>query len=746
MRFLLFSFLSLVVFSFSAPLRAQSAQNEYDLVVFGGTPAGIMAAVAAGRAGDKVALIEPSYLLGGMMTGGLTKTDMGRTDAIGGFAREFYDRALAYYTKTYGPNSQQVKECNGGYYFESKLAGEIFRQMLAEAHVTTILTKEQIQSVNMQKQRILSITTRNAATGKESTFAGKVFIDATYEGDMLPLANVMYRVGREARSEFNEPLAGLTEGPEEYLGKSDHRVQTYNLRGILTDNPAVVTPFPKPEHYYPEAAAKLVTTVKKDNLQSFRELFPGVDKWGKINGHYDSNSGDCPGLNFDYIEADYDARVRIAARIRDYWLSIWWTLQNDPSLPAAFHEDLKKWGIPRDEFMDNGKFTPQIYVRTGRRMLGRYFLTQRDLTHDRFKDDAICLGNYGFDSHKVQFIQTEDGLKPEGDFSGSTDLFAIPYRSLVPYGVKNLLVVGAVSASYVAYSSLRMEPVYMMLGQAGGIAAHLAIKGNTAVQDIPVPALQEELKKTNVPLEPHFRPVVDIRVNTPPPYKVGQPIEFELVPKSVHAPLKTIAWNFDGSGKVQANGEKATYTFADPRKAKVLLSVVDGDGLRNLTTDLDLEVGENPVPDVEVFHNKAKKEGHWFGDRGEQTEYYYRMGVVDIPPGGDEPVKAADDQLQPGDGKSSITFATTLPRTGRYLVSLAFPSTPSQATNVPVTVTHAGGEARLTIDEKNASLFAYSPLGEYRFEAGKPASVTVSNQGANGRVAADSVRWIWLGE
>jgi len=737
----LFCFLSL-------PSPAASAKADaYDLVVYGGTPAGIMAAVAAGRAGDKVVLIEPSYLLGGMMAGGLTKTDMGRTDAIGGFAREFYDRVLAYYKKTYGPNSPQVTECNNGYYFESKLAGQIFREMLAEAHVTAIFTKEQIQDVNVQKQSIVSLTTRNYQTGKETTFAGKVFIDATYEGDILPLANVMYRVGREARSEFNESMAGLTEGPEEYRGMGDHRVQTYNLRGGLTDNPAVVTPFPKPEHYYPEAAASLVATVKKKNLKSFRELYPGTDKWGKINGHYDSNSGDCPGLNFDYIEADFEARARIAQKIRDYWLSIWWTLQNDPSLPAEFHEDMKKWGVPKDEFMESNHVTPQIYVRTGRRMLGQYFLTQRDLTQDRFKDDAICLGNYGFDSHRVQLIQTEDGPKAEGEISGSTDLYAIPYRSLVPYGVKNLLVVGAVSASYVAYSSLRMEPVYMMIGQAGGLAAHQVIKDGKTVQDVDVKTLQAELKKTNTPLEPHFRPVVDIKVNTPPPYKVGEPIEFELVPTSVKAPLKTIAWNFDGSGAVQGTGNKVTYTFTNPRKAKVLLSVVDGDGLRNVTTNTELTIGENPVPDVELAHGKAKKEGHWFGDRGGQTEYYYRMGVTDLPPpGGDEPIKSKDDQLPVGDGKSSITYSTKLPRSGRYLVALAFPSTPSQATNTPVTVTHAGGESKLTIDQKNASLFAFTPLGEYRFDAAQPASVTVSNQGANGRVAADTVRWIWLGE
>lgn len=718
------------------------AGGSYDLVVFGGSSAGVSAAVAAGREGQKVLLLEPSYLIGGLTTGGLTKTDMGRREAIGGFAKEFYNDVLAYYQKTYGSNSLQVTQCNQGYYFEPQVALELFLGKLVAAHVTVEL-RERLVAVDVDKQRITSITTKNYKTGKERRWTGKMFIDATYEGDLMAKAGVMYRVGREARCEFNEPFAGMNAGPEQYLGTGDHRVQAYNIRGNLTANPDNRAPFPKPETYYPQAADNYVKQIKARNIQSLKEFMP-YERFAYVNGHFDSNSGDFPGANAGYIEGDYEARERIAQNIRDYWLSIWWRFQNDPDLPAAFLKDMQNFGVPNDIYAESGNITPQIYVRTGRRMLGRYFMTQNDLTDARFKEDAICMGNYGLDCHWIQDIRSDEGRVLEGTYSASTDLYDIPYGSILPYGVKNLLVVCAVSASNVAYSSLRMEPIYMMLGQAGGLAAFLANRDGKATQDIPVNELQDMLRKDHVPLEPTYRPVIDLKVNTPPPYRVGEPIEFELVKKDTRNPLTQIVWNFDGSGSVQADGEKAVYVFKYPVKAQVALAAKDAKGIPTHTKFVDLQIGDHPDPIVEVSLKNAKRTGHWNVDRGMQMEYYYRMGQVDIPPAGDEP--GSEIKEPRGDGQCRAVYTARLPRSGRYLVAFSFPTTSTQATNVPVTVTHADGETMLIINQRVPSLLAYRPLGEFRFEKNKPAAVTVANDGTNGRTAIDAVRWIWMGE
>lgn len=715
----------------SWPALAQEAKPQYDVVVYGGTPAGIMAAVAAGRHGQKAVVVEANYLLGGMMAGGLTKTDVGKTETIGGLSKEFFDRVTAYYTKKYGADSEEVKSTDGGYLFEPNVAGEIFRDMLKEAKVE-FFTKEEIQSTQMEGQEIKSFTTKNYQTGKETVWSGKEFVDATYEGDLMAEAKVMYRVGREARAEFNESLAGMNAGPEELRGTGDHRIQAYNIRGTITNNPKLRLPFPKPDPYYPEASAGWVATIKANDYKSVQEAFTTVYKrWALVNGKGDPNCADFPGVNFGYPEGDHDARARILKEVQDYWLSYWWRLQNDPSLPKEFLADMQNWGVPKDEYLESNHVSPQIYVRVARRMLGRYFLTQKDVQEERFKPDTICMGSYNTDCHDIQTIWTDEGLIGEGHFNGSADGWEIPYRSITPYGVKNLLVVCAVSASHVAYSSLRMEPVFMMLGHAAGLAADLAIKKDVSVQDVPIAELQAELKAEKMPLEAPFRPVIDIKIVTPAPYKAGQPIEFELVAKQKRKPFKSIAWNFDGSGEVQATTEKATFTYPAETEAKLSLAVEDEDGLKSRTVNVDLPVGEKPVPEIEVPYAAAKLAGRWDRTRGTEMEYRHRVGLMTVDP--DKPAEAV--------------FSATLPRTGKYEVALAFPTAGNRATNVPVVIGHAGGDSEVVINQKKKGTpFAFMPLGEFKFDAGKPATVTVKNTGANGIVAIDTVRFIWRGE
>lgn len=709
-----------------------SDKNDFDVVVYGGTPAGIMSAVAASRAGETVCLLEASYLIGGMMAGGLTKTDLGKADTVGGLSREFFNRVLAYYTKEFGPDSQQVKESTNGYFFEPKVADKIFREMLDEADVV-VGTHERLVDATVEKNRIQSINVKNYQTQKTATVTGKYFIDATYEGDLLAAANVPYRVGREAAAEYNEPLAGANSGPEMYLGKGDHRVQAYNMRSTVSNRADNLIPFPKPENYDPTPFEGFIKTVEKHNVKTIEELLSTMPKWGWVNGKSDPNVADYVGANYAYVEGDYEQRERIVRKVQDYWLSMWYMLQNDPRLPEEFRQSAMSIGLPKDEYLESGHVSPQVYVRVGRRMLGRYMLSQNDAEHDRWKEDGICLGSYNFDSHVVQDIRTENGLEQEGYFIQLTDPYEIPYRSITPFSPDNLLVVCAVSATHVAFSTLRMEPVFMMIGQAGGTAAHLAHRDSKAVQDISVPELREKLTEAGIPFAAPFRPVVEIALKTEGAIKAGQPVEFEIVEKNVRAPIEKIYWNFDGSGSLDSDSAKASYTFPAGAEYPVSLIVTDADGNISVLNTLTVKVEEDGVDSAPVATAKPKLEGRWDRTRGSEPEYRQRVALMD----GNE-----------GKGNKKATFSTKIPRTGKYKVALAYSFGPNRADAVPVTVEHSKGTEEITFSQKRKkeTPFIFAPLGEFEFEEGQPATITVSNKDTEGFVVVDEARWIYLGE
>ena len=706
----------------------EKSNTSYDLVVFGGTPAGIMAAVAAGRAGDSVILLESSYLIGGMMAGGLTKTDVGKKDTVGGLSAEFYKRVLDYYTKTFGADSQEVKNTGGGFFFEPKIAGQIFREMLKEAKVT-VLDHERLENAVVKDGRITSITTKNYLTGEKRVTDGKYFVDATYEGDLMAAAGVPYRVGREAVAEYNEPLAGVNAGPEMYLGKGDHRVQAYNMRSTLSikdDRVAV----PKPEHYDPTPFLGFIETVKKHNLKKFEELFTNAPKWGMVNGKCDPNMADYVGANFNYAEGSYEERERIVKKVQDYWLSLWYMLQNHPELPEEFRESAKKWGLPADEYEESGHVSPQVYVRVARRMLGRYMLTQHDADGDRWKDDGIAQGSYNFDSHVVQTIMTEKGPVDEGYLIQLTDPYEIPYRSITPFAPSNLFVTCAVSATHVAYGSLRMEPVFMMIGQAAGTAAHLAKLNNLAVQDVPVAQLRADLRKAGIPLDASFRPTVEIGLKSSEPLKAGEPVQLEVIEKRVRSPLTKIYWNFDGSGSLDSTEKNPTVTFPASKPNIVSLIVEDADGNTSTVAQRVIQVGDHKEADP---LSTPKFVGRWEKTRGSEPEYKARYGFHD-----------SDTDK----GKKEAIFTAKLPRSGKYRVALAYSFGPNRANNVPITVTHAGGTTDIVLDQKKkkAAPFAFAPIGEFVFNKDAEASVKIHTEGTKGFVVADEVRWIYLGE
>lgn len=717
-----------VITVFILPITAH-AQEAADVVVYGATPAGIMASVSAARQGQKVLLVEPSSLIGGVVAGGLTKTDIGRRETVGGLPNEFFSRVLAYYEKTYGKDSIQAKESHEGIFFEPHVAGDIFQEMLRDASVR-VLKKERITGVDVAHEHISRINIQSVLGGAATEVTGKVFIDASYEGDLMALAGVPYRVGREAAAEYDESLAGVTRGLPEYLGSGDHRLQSFNIRSTLTNRDDIRLPVPKPEHYTPEVFADFLAHIRDKHLRTFNDLFPDVPEWGPVNGKSDPNKADDVGANIDYADGNFETRQRSYEHTRDLWLTFWYMLQNDPSLSSEFRESARKWGLPKDEFVETNHVTPQLYVREARRMLGRYIMTQRDTQTDRFKEDGVALGSYAIDSHPVQTVLTKNGMVEEGgNIAGWTDPYNIPYRSLTPIAPDNLLVVVDISATHIAYCTVRMEPVFMMLGQAGGLAADLAIKGGTPVQEIPVMKLREELKSAGVPLAPLFRPVVVIAADSLP--NPGKPVQFHAVQKEVRAPLSRYYWNFDGSGTVQSTDADPSWTFPVAKPWLVSLFVEDANGNRSLVTRYTLNVGTGGPKDITLPFDRAADKGLWDRVSGASL---------------DERELVAYHDLNKDKGKKSVIFTTRLPATGQYRVAMAFPQGAKRATNVPVKIISGSEEHTLQINQRSkSSPYAFIPLGDFSFEANKPVTLSISTENTDGDVAIEAVRWIWIG-
>ncbi len=468
-----------------------------DVCVYGGTPAGVMAAVAAARHGHSVALIDINNHVGGMISGGLTNTDIGDRTTVGGLADEFLNRAVQYYRDKYGPRSPQLAACKNGRKFEPHVAELTFEQMLKEQPGITVWKRHRYKSATLDGDRVATLVVDDTANKTTRTFTASVFIDASYEGDLMAGAGVPYRVGREGADEYGEDLAGISVGPDK--GKADKLLQAYNYRVNITPRTENRVLFPKPEQYDPEPWKKRFgKRILAGKITKFAGLF--ISKPG-ANQKHDANWCDLLGGSHEYPEADWATRDKIAARHRDYFLSLLWYLQNDPTLPESFRADAQNWGLPKDEFADSGHFPFQLYIREGRRMVGRYVLRQSDLTGNRAKPDGVCAGNYDIDCHPMQHVMVDGKSRLDRTLHRAVDAYDIPYACLTPQKPGNLLVPVCCSATHVAYCSLRMEPVYMMLGHAAGDAAHLAIAGKTTVQEVDPAKLRELLRKEGAALD-----------------------------------------------------------------------------------------------------------------------------------------------------------------------------------------------------------------------------------------------------
>lgn len=499
------------------------ASPSYDVVVYGGTASGAVAAIEASRQGESVALVEPSAYVGGMLTGGLTHTDIGATPSvISGVAKEFYVRVGAAY--------------GGGPYFdyEPKVGRQVLDQMLADAHVLVSMDQQGIAANGVTKT---GTTITSLRTEAGSTFAGKQFIDASYEGDLMAGAGVSYTTGRESNTQYGEGFAGVQPYSKDFTpamsaydrsgkllpqvsaeplrapGSADDHVQAYNYRITATDVAANRLAFPKPAAYDPNDYALLARWLPSYRTALHRELTASdFFIFSKLpGGKYDVNnygafSTDMMNASFDYANATSGQRQAIAARIKNYDQGLMYYLQHDSAVPTSLRVDMARYGLPKDEYTANDNWPTQLYVREARRMVGDFVLTQKDLQTDPIKADTVALGSYRLDQHSsFRGVDSSGDVRNEGAFNGTVTTaseYGLPYRMMTPKlsQTTNLLVTVTPSTSHVAWSGVRMEPQLMMLGQAAGDAAAMSINGDCPVQGISVPALQRLLTRRGVVL------------------------------------------------------------------------------------------------------------------------------------------------------------------------------------------------------------------------------------------------------
>jgi hypothetical protein len=539
--------------------QRSSNPNSADVVIYGGTSAGIAAAIQTARLGRSVLLIEPTNRLGGLTTGGLGQTDIGNKQVIGGIAREFYQNIKKHYEDSanwvwqrrsefgYFAQNRSGKAEDAMWIFEPSAALEVFHDMTRNADIQIRYNQrlKRPDGVNGTGSAIKSIEMESG-----ETYFGKVFVDATYEGDLMAVAGVSYTVGREPNSQYGETLNGvqavdygitlrgavsnngvhhnfipgvdpyivkgdpssgilpfISEGSPGVNGQGDRKIQAYCFRMTLTDHPENRIPFRKPDHYN-EMDYELLfrnyeaATGPLEKMYSYGDpLLPWINS-AMPNRKTDTNnqkgfSTDFIGQNWDYPEASYEERERIAERHRQYQQGLMWTLAYHPRIPEKVREKVSQWGTCKDEYESGDGWQQQLYIREARRMISSYVMTQKNCEGIEVVDDPIGMAAYGMDSHHVnRYINSGGFVSNEGNVEAPVNApFPISYRSIVPKKEEcgNLIVPVCLSATHIAFGSIRMEPVFMILGQSSALIAGLAIEGGKAVQDVDYELLNREL-------------------------------------------------------------------------------------------------------------------------------------------------------------------------------------------------------------------------------------------------------------
>lgn len=496
------------------------AQNSADILIYGATPAGIFAALNAAREGHSVVLVEEYPHIGGLMTGGLSFTDFRSLESLSGTFNEYRFRVLDYYKKQYGPNSKQIADSYFGVNAEPQVTLTIFKQMLAEQPTIRVYTQHRLTKASVQKNQqgsstITSATFADVADGKSVTMAGKVYIDATYEGDLAAAAGAEYRIGRESREEFCEIHAGkiFTKGGQIVTGSTgegDSKVQAYNFRLIMTDSAANRRMVEKPTPYdrnefLPIAEVFASGKVKQIFTQSAAGILrvqPLVNRKSDINDIKNAPVRmSSLGKNYAYPEGSPEVRARIIAEHREHILGMIYFLQNDESIPLAARQEAQEWGLAKDEFTDNDNFPYRLYIREARRVMGEVVFTENstNLTpgsvRSRLEPNAVAICDYSLNCHGVAPPGPLYPDMTEGDFNASPQPFQIPYGVMLPKSFENLLVPVAISSSHVGFCGIRLEPTWSALGQAAGLAAHLSLKNKVPAPKVNMAELQALLLK-----------------------------------------------------------------------------------------------------------------------------------------------------------------------------------------------------------------------------------------------------------
>jgi len=537
----------LILFLIFHPAKGQN--QTYDIVIYGGTSAGVAAAIQASRMNKSVVVIEPSQRLGGLTTGGLGQTDIGNKQAIGGIAREFYQQIKVYYDQSENWHWQKPQEYRDGgqtrtepgeaamWTFEPSAALEVYHQMLEGEEVDIVYGERLLrktEGVSKSENMIQSITMES---GK--VFNGKVFMDATYEGDLMATAGVTYTVGRESNEEYGETVNGVqanywsvtlrgkpsknafnhnfVPGVDPYVEKGnpssgllpyiieggpgidgigDKKVQAYGFRMCLTDHPENRIPFEKPPGYEEQNYELLFR-----NYEAGETRVPWINS-PMPNRKTDTNnnhgfSTDFIGQNHDYPEASYETRDKIIEAHREYQKGLMWSLAYHPRMPEKIRNVVSQWGTCKDEFEREDGWQNQLYIREARRMVSDYVMTQHHCEGLEVVEDVVGLAAYGMDSHMIQRYVDHNGyVQNEGNVQASVDgPYPISYKSIIPKKgeIQNLLVPVCLSATHIGFGSIRMEPVFMVLGQSAAIAASLAIDANSSLQDLPYENLKTGL-------------------------------------------------------------------------------------------------------------------------------------------------------------------------------------------------------------------------------------------------------------
>lgn len=669
----------------ASPSRAVD-ETQCDVLVYGSTPGGFCAAIAAAREGASVILVEPSNHVGGVNTGGLCFSDSNQTirSTVMGLFAEWHTRIEKDYEQrgVTLPYKVSVKD-HTSWTYEPSVAMRVTKQMLDEAKVTVLKGRE-LKSVTKDAFRITQIATT------DGVFKAKVFIDATYEGDLMAAAGVSWTIGREGRKDFGESLAGkqypkavmpisgtdaqgkllplVTAADAGAAEDGDKNVMVYSFRLCLTKDAANRVPFPRPAHYDParfEVVRRYFAQEKRPIL--LWDLYPLPD------GKFDANNGigkqfsmGLVGACNGWCEADAAGRAKIWEAHKQYTLELYQFLTTDPVVPEALREQLAAYGLCRDEFGDDEHWSPQLYVREGRRMKGLYVLSQRDIASAATKDDAIAVSSFPIDSHDCQRIATPDGtVVNEGTIfpvrmpgRRHCTPFQVPYGSMVPQPAEceNLLVPVALSSTHVAFSSIRVEPTWMILGQSAGVAAALCAKQGTAVQKLSYPVLRERLLAQ------------------------GQVLDLPILPE------------------IPSPAPAPATASIDPTK----------------------------LPGIVLDDTQAELKGAW--DHSTNFKPYVGAGYV--------------HNNKRGDGQSVAVFHVKVARTGDYDLRLAYSAHPTRASRIPMLIQSGGQSTQIEFDQTQplAPGEAFRSAGVVHLASDQENTISISNTGTQGFVILDAIQ------